>query len=260
MLDLIHTYLQLLVIIGVSVTLLFALAYKLNHYSIIDSFWSIGFLIITYTTLLTHWESAGPRHYLITILMTLWGLRLFTHLTLRNWGKGEDFRYREMMQNWYPYPILQRYIKIFLFQGLVMLVVAYPLVRVNVKETTPYLTAWDMLGMVIFLKGLIIETIADYQLQKFCQTKKHKTFLQKGLWYFSRHPNYFGEILVWWGVFIITFMSTHDILTLVAPVIMQTLLLLISGVPIIEKKYENYPGYKEYQEKTNCLIPWFPKI
>lgn len=259
--EFISCYLYSTFAIFLAVTMMFFWAVKIKRYAIIDSFWGMGFVIVSWTTILfltSTFSHIHLRSLIVATLVTLWAIRLSTHITLRGVKRGEDERYLNLMMNWKRWPLFQRYLKIFILQGFLILVVSYPLIRLFTTSTEkqPDFGILDLLAILVFFKGFLFETIADYQLAVFCKNKKEKTFIQTGLWRYSRHPNYFGEIMLWWGLTFLTFLGTFDIFVFVAPIIMQLLITYVSGVPMLEKKFISYPGYKEYQLKTNKLLYW----
>ncbi|MCI0494991.1 DUF1295 domain-containing protein, partial [candidate division KSB1 bacterium] len=125
----------------------------------------------------------------------------------------------------------------------------------------PGFTFFDLIGILIWIAGFLFEVIADVQLQKFIRKEKTPAnpIMTKGLWKYSRHPNYFGEALVWWGIFCIVLSIPNGWVAVFSPIAITFLLLKISGVPLLEKKYQNYPAYQEYASRTSMFIPWFPE-
>jgi steroid 5-alpha reductase family enzyme len=233
------------------------LSLKKNNVTHVDIMWSLFFVLnaVYFYTAFT----PSLRSTLILFLVLLWGLRLSVYLALRNWGKSEDARYLKIRQNNEPnFRYKSAYI-IFGFQSILAWIVG-SILFMAIENDHP-LTWLDCLGLLITLFGIIYESIADYQLMQFKNDIKNRgKLLQSGLWKLSRHPNYFGEILVWWGFFITT-LVTGIHFNLIAPLLMTFLILRFSGVTLLEANLiKKFNGYDAYQKKVNTIIPRFWKI
>ncbi|GAB1468458.1 DUF1295 domain-containing protein [Candidatus Cloacimonadota bacterium] len=240
------------------VNLLFILALLVKKNDIMDIAWGLGFIIITALSLLLdpgyHW-----RRILVSALVTLWGARLLIYIYLRNKGKNEDFRYAKWRNDWGKNWVLRSYLQVFLLQGFFMLTIAYPLFLFNQGQFMAF-GFLDVIGLLIWLIGFGFEAIGDAQMRKFKANPKNKgKIMNKGLWKLTRHPNYFGESAMWWGIFIIGLSNMHGWLAIFSPIIITTLLLRVSGVPMLEKKYKDNPAYQRYIQKTSSFVPWFPR-
>ncbi|MEY3909930.1 MAG: hypothetical protein RIT47_621 [Pseudomonadota bacterium] len=243
------------------INLLFAyggwlLSLKKNNVTHVDIMWSLFFVL----NALYFYTAFTPslRSTLILFLVLLWGLRLSVYLAIRNWGKSEDARYLKIRQNNEPnFRYKSAYI-IFGFQSILAWIVG-SILFIAIENDHP-LTWLDSLGLLITLCGIIYESIADYQLMQFKNDIKNRgKLLQSGLWKLSRHPNYFGEILVWWGFFITT-LVTGIHFNLIAPLLMTFLILRFSGVTLLEANLiKKFNGYDDYQKKVNTIIPRFWK-
>ena len=243
------------------INLLFAyggwlLSLKKNNVTHVDIMWSLFFVLnaLYFYTVFT----PSLRSTLILFLVLLWGLRLSVYLAIRNWGKSEDARYLKIRQNNEPnFRYKSAYI-IFGFQSILAWIVG-SILFMAIENDHP-LTWLDSLGLLITLCGIIYESIADYQLMQFKNDIKNRgKLLQSGLWKLSRHPNYFGEILVWWGFFITT-LVTGIHFNLIAPLLMTFLILRFSGVTLLEANLiKKFNGYDDYQKKVNTIIPRFWK-
>jgi steroid 5-alpha reductase family enzyme len=238
----------------------FVLATILKNNSIVDIAWGLGFIVIALFTWFEGNKSV-PSTY-ITILTTLWGLRLAIHIFTRNFGRGEDFRYKNWRDSWGKWFYPRSFLQIFMFQGLLMLLIATPIIYTNTYTSGPkegpmlYLM---LFGGSVFFFGFLTEMIADYQLRKFKKNPKNKgKIMKEGLWAASRHPNYFGEILVWWGMFIVA-AACGGYITLISPVLITFLLVRVSGVTMLEKKYKDNKEYQQYIKNTPALVPWTRK-
>ena len=243
------------------INLLFAyggwlLSLKKNNVTHVDIMWSLFFVLNTlyFYTVFT----PSLRSTLILFLVLLWGLRLSVYLAIRNWGKSEDARYLKIRQNNEPNFRYKCAYIIFGFQSILAWIVG-SILFMAIENDHP-LSWLDSLGLLITLCGIIYESIADYQLMQFKNDIKNRgKLLQSGLWKLSRHPNYFGEILVWWGFFITT-LVTGIHFNLIAPLLMTFLILRFSGVTLLEANLiKKFNGYDDYQKKVNTIIPRFWK-
>jgi steroid 5-alpha reductase family enzyme len=243
------------------INLLFAflgwlLSLRKNNVTHVDTMWSL-FFILDGLYFFSAFEPSS-RSYFIMSLVLLWGMRLAIYLTYRNWGKPEDRRYLKIRQNNEPNFRYKSVYIIFGFQSILAWIIG-SIIFMAIENNHP-LTWLDVLGFLVTLFGIGYESIADYQLVRFKNDiKNHGKLLQSGLWKLSRHPNYFGEILVWWGFFITT-LSTGVHFNLIAPLLMTYLLLKFSGVTLLEANLiKKLNGYDDYQKKVNVIIPRFWK-
>ena len=246
-------------VILVMMTLLWLLSLRLKNASIVDIFWGIGFLLAAWLAFALTPQGYLPRKLLLCVLVTIWGLRLALHIGFRNIGKPEDFRYAkwraEHGKRWWWFSFLQ----VFLLQGFLMWVISAPILAAMTSGFPAILTPLDWLGVLLWLVGLLFETIGDAQLMAFKANPAHKGKLfTGGLWSYTRHPNYFGEALVWWGFYLIALAAGRG-WTLFSPILMTYLLLRVSGVAMLEQTMIQRPGYREYMQRVNAFFPWFPK-
>lgn len=246
-------------IISIYITLIFLLAQLLKNNSIIDIFWGPGFIIISFITFLLNY-SKNARSYLVIFLVTIWGLRLSYHILKRNWKKSEDFRYAKWRKQWGKWLIPRAYVQIFLLQGIFMYIISFSVILINADIDQVNLNIVDLVGFSIWVLGFAFESISDYQLSKFIEQKKLGKFAKNdvvtsGLWKYTRHPNYFGEALQWWGIFLVALSVDYGYLSLISPLTITFLLLHVSGIPILEKKYKDNPKFQEYAKHTSKFIP-----
>lgn len=234
----------------------FIVAYITKKLSIVDSFWGLSFAFLA--ILNYYLGNRNINGLIVMILVVIWGFRLAYHVTKRNWGKEEDYRYQEMKSKWGNI-WLNAYFRVFMLQGLLMLSIGFPLIVVN-KYGIDSANIITLLGLAIWLKGFFFEVVGDMQLRKFKQDPNNKGHIIKsGLWKYTRHPNYFGEATMWWGIAILVISVTSQYYVFISPIVITFLLLKVSGVPLLEKKYEGRPEFEDYKKKTNKFIPWFPK-
>jgi steroid 5-alpha reductase family enzyme len=246
--------LEVALVIGLYMTIIFILALIRKDNSIVDVAWGLGFIIIAIYSIIQSGE-VDIRKMIISLLVLLWALRLSFHIFVRNSGKGEDFRYKAWRDTW-KYFYLRSFFQIFVQQGFFMLVISTPIWFINFSSGGP-IGLWDSIGLLVFGFGFMFEVVGDYQLSEFRKDPANKgKIIQTGLWSVTRHPNYFGEALVWWGISFYALSFAHGWVTLIGPVIITLLLRFVSGVPMLEKKYENHPDWKDYKSKTAAFVPF----
>lgn len=230
----------------------------IKNNSIVDFGWGPGFVLATAYAYLKSgkYTLVGT---VVLIMVSLWGIRLFYHIYRRNHGKAEDFRYANWRDEWGHWIYIRGFFQVFMLQGLILCIVVYPALLV-VTSSHDHLTRLFMLGLVIWLIGYYFEVVGDRQLSQFKKDKNNKGHIIKtGLWRYTRHPNYFGEATMWWGIFLMAFGVTGNIGGLISPVMITYLLLFVSGVPMLEKKYKDNEEFKVYAEKTSKFFPLPPK-
>ena len=253
-------YLLLGIIILGNMFLLWLFSLALKNSSIVDIFWGMGFVIIAWVTFILTPDGFIPRKLLICILVTIWGLRLSLHLLVRNWGKPEDFRYqawrRKAGRTWW----WRSYFKVFFLQGVILWIVAIPILAAQTGPHPEYFTWLDIIALLIWLVGFFFETVGDWQLAQFKGNSTNRgKVLNTGVWRYTRHPNYFGDAAQWWAYYLVA-VAAGGWWTIFSPILMTMLLLRVSGVTLLEKTLnKEKPGYKEYMENTSEFIPWFPR-
>lgn len=245
-------------VILASMVLLWLLSLALKNSSIVDIFWGMGFVMIAWLAF-SLGQGYIPRKQLVAVLVTMWGVRLALHIFFRNWGKGEDFRYAKWREENGPRWWWVSFFQVFLLQGFLMWIISTPLIAAETSGFPVIITPLDAIGVVVWMIGFLLEVLGDLQLMSFKQNPKNKGKLfTKGLWRFTRHPNYFGESVLWWGYYIIA-LASGSWWTIFSPILMTYLLLRVSGVAMLERTMKMKPGYEEYIRKTNAFLPWFPK-
>jgi steroid 5-alpha reductase family enzyme len=227
--------------------------------SIVDTIWGIGFILVFAVQIALNLPLNAQKSILFTAVLC-WGLRLSAHIGYRHWlRKTEDWRYAAWRKEWGKTVKWRAFLQVFMLQGFFMFIVALPLIFVASHQETVAHPVWVWLripGFLLFWFGFLYESIADYQLFSF--KKRHPTdIMMHGLWAYSRHPNYFGEILVWWGIYLmgLPYNNGAFLLALASPLTITWLLTRVSGVPMLEKKYIENPIYQRYVHKTPSLFP-----
>lgn len=236
----------------------FALAVVKKNNGLADIAWGTGFIIVSWLALLltNNWSN---RPVLVFALVLIWGVRLSWHIWRRSRGRVEDFRYAKWRREWGNWWVVRSYFQVFFLQASLLLLIASPIMLIALRSEGS-LTAIDFLGYLIWSIGFFFEAGADHQLAEFKRNPANKgKIMTKGLWQYSRHPNYFGEALLWWGIFVMAAQLEYGWVTVLSPVLIGFLLITVSGVPLLEKKYRKNPAYQEYQKRTSFFIPWFPK-
>lgn len=249
---------QLSVFLWVVMSIMFVIGYFKKTYVIVDMAWGTSFMFVAFYTLFLN-STYMPRQLLITTLILLWGTRITVYLFMRNKGKGEDPRFEIIKKSWGVWEPLYSYFLLFLSQGLLILLISYPVILVNTSNSLG-LSWLDAIGVAIWIIGFLFETIGDWQLYVFLKNPLNKGMLMRsGLWQYTRHPNYFGESLMWWGIWIIALSVPFGWSGIISPLTITSILLYVSGVPMAEKQLERHPDFASYKAQTNMFIPWFPK-
>ena len=254
----ISTILTCAFIIWLYMSILFIIAQIKHTNSIADIGWGIGFIIIALVTLV-HNGLYLPRHLLVTTLVIIWGTRLSGYIAWRNWGKGEDPRYVQFRQRWGSWSFLLGYLEVFMLQGMFLVIIATSIIVINMSNTAG-ISLWDIIGTLVWSLGLFFETIGDIQLYQFLRKPNNKGRVMKyGLWRYTRHPNYFGETCIWWGIWLIALNVPYGAWAIISPLTITTLLLFVSGIPLAEKQLEHLPEFQEYKKETSIFFPLPPR-
>lgn len=230
---------------------------SLRDVSIVDSAWSL-LLLSCASVFFIMAEKTDIRASLVLTLIIIWALRLCVHLTWRNWGEPEDRRYQTIRAKYEPNFAFKSLYIIFVFQAVLAWIIAMPLWPA-LTTLSPFV-AWDLLAIAFWSAGMFFETVSDWQLSRFKSDPENSgKVMDAGLWRYTRHPNYFGESLVWWGIYFFA-VSVGAWWTIVAPLLMSWLLLKFSGVVMLEETIaERRPAYRDYIARTNAFFPGRPK-
>lgn len=195
---------------------------------------------------------------LILLLITIWGIRLSYRIYSKNKGKGEDFRYKAWREEWSKkslfYYFVRSYLQIFVLQGLIISIVLLPFSLSLAEASTS--SSFIFIGLLLWILGFYFEATGDRQLDTFIKNKKKVgTIMKSGLWKYTRHPNYFGESTMWWGIALIALSGSASLLVLASPLLITYLLLYVSGIPMLEKKWAGIPEWEVYKKKTSAFFP-----
>jgi steroid 5-alpha reductase family enzyme len=268
--------LDMLVIIGYST--LFLLGYLIiafivgtikKNNGLMDVFYGPGYFVVALTSLILYFMINGYvniRQIIVTTLVFIWAVRLGTYVFIRNRGKPEDYRYREMRERWKTNIVLKSFIRVYIFQGIVIFIVAFPVWFINISINPPVINLLDFagitlwLGGIIWLIGFLFETIGDYTLYKFLQKPENKgEVMDRGVWKLSQHPNYFGEVTQWWGLYVIALAIPFGFISIFGPIFITYMIIKVSGIRLLDKRFETDDKYAEYKRRTSVFFPWFPK-
>jgi steroid 5-alpha reductase family enzyme len=247
----IQPYLTTAIVIFLYMTAWYFIAILKKDNSIVDVAWGLGFVLVFWIQFYLY-----GRPLVLGLMVTIWGLRLAAHIFQRNRKKGEDWRYQKWREEWGKHFYLRSFLQVFMLQGFFMWVVAMPLMQAAPENQS--LTWIQWIGILVWLTGLLWEAVADWQLSRFKANPENKgKIMTGGLWHYSRHPNYFGEIVLWCGIFLFCLPYSNWWMSLLSPLTITWLLNRVSGVPMLEKKYAGDPEYQAYVSRTNALIPGF---
>ena len=233
---------------------------RYRNVTIVDSLWGLGFVLIAWITFSLS-EGFPGRKTLIAVLVTVWGMRLSIYLSRRNWGAAEDPRYGKWRKRSGERFRVVSLFKVFLLQAIFLWVIALVLQYGQLSQTPDHFVWLDMLGVFIWVIGFFFEAVGDWQLARFKADPANKgRVMDRGLWAYSRHPNYFGEFLIWWGLFLITLSTPNSWWTVISPLIITAVLLKMTGIPLTEGTIvKTRPGYEDYIKRTSAFVPWFAR-
>lgn len=223
-----------------------------------DIAWGLGYIALCAYYVVQ--AGTNSRELLLSALVLVWGTRLAWHIYRRNRGKTEDFRYAQWRTDWGKWFYLRSYAQVYLLQGFLLLLVIAPITVVASRAGQPALGWLDAVGLLVWLLGFYFEARGDKELKDFLASPNNKgKVMDQGLWAYTRHPNYFGEVTMWWGIWVISLGGPGGWYGIVGPLTITSLILFVSGVPMLEKKYAADPAYQAYARKTSKFVPWWPK-
>ena len=232
----------------------------LTDASIIDIVWGAGFVAVAVVSAVVG-DGDGQRSTLLIVLVGIWGIRLAAYLWWRNHGSGEDPRYQAMRRRAGDSFATRSLVTVFLLQGVLMWMVSLP-IQLAMTPTEPEgVGALAVAGVVLWGIGIFFEVVGDAQLARF-RADPHNAgqVMDKGLWRYTRHPNYFGDFCVWWGIFLVAAETTDARFGVIGPIVMTVLLVRVSGVALLERSItKRRPGYEEYAATTSSFFPRPPK-
>lgn len=253
----ISLYLNLgLLLLGYA-SLWFVISLLLKRNDVADVAWGLGYVGLCIYNYLTF-----PQHVtalIVYLLVSLWGLRLSVYIGMRNARKKEDFRYKQWREEWGRSFYWRSFLQVYVLQAFFLLIISTPIIMA--AQSAAFGWHWTgLVGIGLWLFGFYWQAVGDYQLAEFLKKRKDKSeIMQTGLWKYSRHPNYFGEIVMWWAVFIVVLPLQYGIYAVISPILITWLITFVSGVPMLEKKYEGNAAFEVYKQQTPALFPGFRK-
>ena len=239
---------------------LFIISIFLKRNDIVDIVWGPGIFMVSLIAYVQAPQQTVLSE-LILFLTAFWAFRLSFRIYKRNRGKDEDFRYKKWREEWGKLVYLRSFFQIYLLQGFLMLVLGAS--AMVAAANSSLWTGWThvtTLGLLVWLIGYYFEVVGDWQLDQFKAKDTEKDeVLNSGLWRYTRHPNYFGEVTMWWGIWLMVASLPLWYIALISPLVITYLLLFVSGVPMLEKKFDGNPAYEQYKIKTSKFFPLPPK-
>ena len=247
-----------LIVIAAYMAVWFCLAQALGRNDVADIAWGLGFIVMAISAMVFT-ENVTPRGLLTTCLVILWGLRLASHVFLRNRGKQEDPRYGKWRQDWGKHAVIRAFFQVFLLQGVLIVIISLPVTMIITSKQSP-LSLFDLLGVFVWSGGFAFEAVGDYQLMRYKRNPANQgKIMTQGLWKYTRHPNYFGEVALWWGIYLIAVSVPLGWATILGPITITCLILKVSGIPLLEEKYRDNPEFQIYRRRTSAFFPLPPR-
>jgi len=238
---------------------LWLISIPLRDVSFVDSFWATGFIIVAGATYAMT-GGGTDRRQLLLLITAIWGARLAAYLFLRWQREGPDGRYVALLKKAPGNVHLFSLRKVFLLQGPMLWLVSLPvqLGQIPSEPLTLGILAW--IGVALAVIGIFFEAVGDHQMAAFKSDPANQgKVMDRGLWRYTRHPNYFGDCCVWWGLYLIAAETGLGAWSIIGPVLLSWLLIRWSGVPLLERRLQrSRPGYAEYLQRTSSFFPWPP--
>jgi len=247
-----YTTLALILFVYMSLWFVFSLVKKRND--VADVAWGLGFVLLAWVSLFLS-QDFGLRGILVNVLVSIWGLRLAIHIHSRNKGKTEDYRYLAWRKEWGKWFYLRSYFQVYLLQGSLLYLIVFPVLMIHSRSGSSL--GWlDLVGVFVWLFGFYFESVGDAQLARFIKNSDNKgKLMQTGLWAYTRHPNYFGEVTQWWGIWLIALSIPNGWMSIIGPITITFLILKVSGIPLLEKKMAENPDFAAYKKSVSLFFP-----
>ena len=251
-------YLTLALILFSYMSLWFVVSLIKKRNDVADVAWGLGFILLAWGSSFLS-SDYNTKGLLVNILVSIWGLRLAWHIHSRNKGKTEDYRYLAWRKEWGKWFYLRSYAQVYLLQGFFLFLIVLPVLVIH-KNSTSSLGLLDLIGIGVWLLGFYFEVVGDAQLAKFIKNPSNKgKLMQSGLWAYTRHPNYFGEVTLWWGIWLISLSVPNGWIGLIGPLTITVLILKVSGIPMLEEKMAKNPEFAEYKRRVSMFLPLPPR-
>jgi steroid 5-alpha reductase family enzyme len=236
----------------------FGIAIWTKRNDVADIVWGLGFIVAVVAALVFKNPEAS-RVFLVSTLVFVWGGRLAVRIFLRNVKKSEDSRYKAWRDEWGDNFLWRTFFQVFMLQGVLILIIATPVLFIVTSDNPP-LSSLDYLGLLLWLVGFFFESVGDFQLDQFKNNPANRgKVMQSGLWRYSRHPNYFGEVVMWWGIFCLALSIENGWMTILGPATITFLILKVSGIPLAEKRSLKKPDFQAYMKRTSVFFPLPPR-
>lgn len=239
-------------------TLWFVISIISKKNDVADVAWGLGFIFLSWLSFVKV-GNANPIAFLISSVVSIWGFRLSWHIYKRNKNKSEDYRYLAWRKSWGRWFYLRSYFQVYLLQGCFLFIIASSVLVIN-NSPNLRMDIFTVLGLLLWAFGFAFEAISDWQLARFINHPENKgKLMMSGLWAYTRHPNYFGEVAQWWGIWLVTIQTDQAFIALLSPVTITLLLLRVSGIPLLEKRMTAHPDFAAYKRRVSMFFPLPPK-
>ncbi|ADG96513.1 protein of unknown function DUF1295 [Segniliparus rotundus DSM 44985] len=238
----------------------FAVGRKIGRYNVVDVAWGLGFALAAAVAAAVG-QGDLPRRVLFAALIALWGLRLSWHMHRKSAGRGEDPRYEALLERKGGASTWNIIVQVFVIQGLAQWFVSLPVQLSAVLGPTPRAFFPALVaGVGLYTAGVLFEAVGDWQLRAFKSNPDNRgRIMDVGLWRWTRHPNYFGDSCVWWGLWLCSLACPASLATVLSPALMTYFLVHATGARLLERHMADRPGYREYQQRTSFFVPWPPR-
>ena len=247
-------FLTLGLILFIYMSFWFVISIFKKRNDIADVAWGLGFILLTWSSFFIS-GIYSLQSIIVGFLVTIWGLRLAIHIYIRNKGKTEDYRYLAWRKEWGNWFYFRSYFQVYILQGFLLFLIVLPVLLIN-KSNETSIGIIQILGILVWVIGFLFESIGDLQLSKFIKDPNNKgKLMQGGLWRYTRHPNYFGEVIGWWGIWLLSLGIPFGLIGIIGPLTITFLILKVSGIPLLEKKMEENLEFIEYKKRTSIFIP-----
>jgi steroid 5-alpha reductase family enzyme len=250
-------YLALALILLGYMTVWFLISLVKNRNDVADIAWGLGFVLLAWVSFFLS-STYIFRALLVNLFVTVWGVRLAGHIYRRNVSKPEDYQYQAWRKEWGKWVLPRSYLQIYLLQGFFLFLIIQPVLFMN--KNSGAIGVLDILGVLSWLIGFYFESVGDWELKQFVSNPSNKgKIMDQGLWKYTRHPNYFGEVTQWWGIWLLALSIPNGFFTIIGPITITVLILFVSGIPMLEKKYAGRPDFEAYKKRTSRFFPLPPK-
>lgn len=243
-----NIFLQVAILVFIYMNVWFLISLIVKRNDIADLAWGLGFVAVSWFTFLR--SGYNLAQIVVTLLVSIWGLRLASHIYKRLKRTTEDKRYLAWRNEWGKYFLVRSYFQVYILQGIFLYLISISIIYINSNNID--FGIMQIIGIITWIIGFYFEYTSDKQLSDFIKNPANKgKLMTTGLWKYSRHPNYFGEVTQWWGIFLLA----GSLFTIISPLTITLLILFVSGVPLLEKKYEGRADWEDYKKTTSVFIP-----